>query len=128
MNIESIRVIRDEDISKKGQDLYSIEVNGTIVLECLGADEVAYSIKTLMKADRDTNKTVFEIGGKEYRAIESEESEEAYKDYDIYCEGDYIGNVTKYDSERYFKAWDTLGDEVAQRLSLKGAIKTLIAE
>lgn len=70
----------------------------------------------------------YEINGKQYEAIENDESEEGYKDYDIFCEGKIVGNVTKYDGDRSYRVWDNEGYHEAARATLLGAIKTLIKE
>lgn len=48
MNIEKIEAIKDNDISRPGNDFYTILINGETALECVAAKEVGAAISSIM--------------------------------------------------------------------------------
>lgn len=49
MNIEYLEVVKDDDISKDGNDFYTIYVNGEVVLECVAYKDVGVAIGEFLK-------------------------------------------------------------------------------
>ena len=49
MDIQKIEIIKDNDISTDDCDLYTVQVNGETILECVAGKDVGVAISALMR-------------------------------------------------------------------------------
>ena len=70
----------------------------------------------------------YEIKGHTVERVESPESVDYFTEYDLYIEGEYVGNLSKYSEETSWRAWNEAGELLGERKEIKSAVGLVVRD
>ena len=72
-------------------------------------------------------KNTYTVRGYKLELVETAETDANYTELDVTHEdGEVIGQLTKYNGEKRWTAWDSEGEEIAKRADKKGCIEKIL--